>query len=101
MHIPRPTKTFTYIWPAAWYYQKSNSHRTNKEIIRWASKPIARFERHQLSLVGDGFFIDRPGWIDGAIKSSLISLHSQFNFKNMCYFNDAAINGTFCTGDFI
>lgn len=101
MQIPRPTKTFSYIWSAAWHYQKSNSHVTNKQIIRWATKPIARFGKHQLSLVGDGFYIDRPGWIDGAIKSSLISLHSQFNFTNMCYSNDAAVKGTFCTGDFI
>lgn len=101
VQIPAPTKTFTQIWPDAWHYQKSNSDVTNKQILKWALQPLSRLGKHQLSLVGEAFNIDRSGWIDGALKSSLFSLYSQFNFNTTCYQNDAAVNGVFCTADFL
>lgn len=101
VQIPTPTKTFTKIWPNAWHFQKSNTNVTNKQISRWSLQPIARFGKHQLSLVGEVFYIDRTAWIDSPIKSSLISLHSQFNFNTTCYENDAAVSGTFCSGNLV
>ncbi|UJR17156.1 hypothetical protein I4U23_004052 [Adineta vaga] len=101
VEIPRPLKTLTKLWPGAWHFQKSNSNVTNKEIRSWALKPITKYDKYRISLVGEAFDIDRSGWIDGAIKSSLLSLYSQFNFQNICYQNDAAINGNYCTENFI
>ena len=101
IQIPAPTKTFTKIWPNAWHYQRSNTDVTNKQILKWAVQPTSRLGKHQLSLVGEAFNIDRSGWIDGAIKSSLFSLYSQFNFNSNCYQNDAAVKGVFCSGNFV
>ncbi|CAF1612455.1 unnamed protein product, partial [Adineta ricciae] len=101
VEISRPIKTLTKIWPSAWHFQRSNSNVTNTELMNWALKPIGRFAKTQISLVGEAYNIDRSGWIDAAIKSSLASLYSQFNFNNVCYQNDAAINGNYCTENFV
>ncbi|CAF4109783.1 unnamed protein product [Adineta steineri] len=99
--IPSPTKTFTKVWPGAWHLQKSNTNVTNKQIMKWALQPITRFRKHEISLVGEAFNLDRSTWVDGAIKSSLMSLYSQFNFNKTCYENDGAVNGVYCSNDFI
>ena len=101
VQIPRPTKVFTQIWPAAWYAQKSNSKLTNKQIMSWAVRPLKRLSKHQFSLVSDGFNIDRTGWTEGAVKSSLISLVSQFDLKFNCVENDASSGGKFCASEYI
>ncbi|CAF1215752.1 unnamed protein product [Adineta steineri] len=101
VEIPSPTKTFTKVWPGAWHLQKSNTNVTNKQLMKWALQPIPRFRKHQISLVGEAFNLDRSGWVDGAIKSSLMSLYSQFNFNKTCYENDGAVNGNYCSNDFI
>lgn len=99
VQIPSPTKTYTKVWPGAWHFQTSNSKVTNKDIVSWALQPIKRFEKNQLTLVGEGFNIDRSTWIDGALKSSLRSLNSQFGFSNTCYSNDDASDGNYCSAD--
>jgi len=99
--IPRPTKTFTKIWSGAWHFQKANSNLTNKQIRKWALKPISTLDSNQLTMIGEAYNIDRSGWADGAVKSSLLSLHSQFTFPNQCFSNDGATEGDFCLSNFI
>ena len=97
VQIPPPTKVFTNVWPGAWHFQKRNSRLNNTQIVHWALKPLQRFDRQQLSLVGEAFLIDRSGWTDAAVKSSLITLTSQFSFAPRCFENDAAAGGQFCS----
>ena len=99
--IPAPTKTVTHLWPGAWHFQKSNTNVTNKQLARWALQPLSRFEKNRVSLVGEAYNIDRSGWIDAAIKSSLMSLTSQFQFNSSCVEDDAAVEGTYCASDYI
>ena len=101
VEIPAPTKTFTHIWPGAWHFQRSNTNVTNKELARWALNPLSRFEKNHINLVGEAYNIDRSGWIDGAIKSSLMSLASQFRLNTTCFENDAAVEGSYCASDYI
>lgn len=95
--IPRPTKILAHVWPGAWHFQTANSEFSNQQIARWALKPLRRFQPQQLSLVGEAFNLDRSGWTDGAVKSSLISLTSQFGFSPRCFANDSAAGGQFCS----
>ncbi|CAF1022288.1 unnamed protein product [Rotaria sp. Silwood1] len=101
VQIPRPTKVFTQIWSGAWHFQKANSIVSNKQIISWALYPLQRFTKHQFTLVGEAFHLDRAGWTEAAIKSSLISLTSQFDLKFKCYENDVSSGGRFCSLDFV
>jgi hypothetical protein len=101
VQIPLPTKTFTKIWPGAWHYQRSNSNVTNQDIVNWALKPITRFEKSQITLVGEAYNINQSAWTDGAVKSSMMSLNSQFKFDTGCYENDATSNGNYCSANFI
>ncbi|UJR18114.1 hypothetical protein I4U23_005014 [Adineta vaga] len=99
--IPSPKKTQVQIWHGAWHLQRRNSQFTNKDIARWALRPLKKFNKNQITLVGEAYNIDRSGWSDGAIKSSLMSLYSQFNFKKSCYQNDQAVEGEYCSNMFI
>ncbi|CAF1065631.1 unnamed protein product [Adineta steineri] len=100
--IQRPTKIFTKIWQGDWHFQTANSHITNRQILSWALNPLPRFNRNQLSLVGEAFYLNRAIWTEAAVKSSLISLTSQFNFKFNCFENDSTTSGgRFCPSDFI
>ncbi|CAF4294675.1 unnamed protein product, partial [Rotaria sp. Silwood2] len=101
VQIPRPTKVFTQIWSGAWHFQKSNSIVSNKQIIGWALHPLQRFTKNQFSLVGEVFHLDRSGWTEAAVKSSFISLTSQFDLKFKCYENDVPSGGRFCSSDFV
>lgn len=101
VQIPYPTKIFTKEWNGAWHFQKRNSAVSNKQIASWALNPLPRFTKDRLSLVGEAFFIDRSGWIDGGVKSSMISLTSQFSMKFDCFSNDAASGGQFCASSYV
>ncbi|CAF1288972.1 unnamed protein product [Rotaria sp. Silwood1] len=101
VQIPPPSKTFTHVWTGAWHFQNANSAVSNKNIFTWALNPLKRFTKDQLSLVGEAFYLDRATWIDGAVKSSLISLTSQFNMKFNCFNNDAASGGQFCSSNYV
>ena len=99
--VPSPTKTATQLWSGGWHFRKSNTNVTNPQLARWALQPLSRFEKSHISLVGEAYNIDRSGWIDGAVKSSLMSLTSQFQFNTSCVEEDAAVEGTYCASDYI
>ncbi|CAF3909361.1 unnamed protein product [Rotaria sp. Silwood1] len=95
VNIPTPTKTFYKIWPGAWHFQQAHSTFTNREIANWALQPLPRFNYQALSMVGEAYYLNRATWADGAAKSALRTLASQFKINFPCFDNDAA-EGTFC-----
>lgn len=74
-NIPSPTRTVMKVWPAAWFWLKAGTQFSIEDIATWAKKPLGD---DSLSLVGEGYFIKRSGWIDGAIRSAKNTLRSQF-----------------------
>lgn len=97
--IPQPTKIFTHIWPAAWHWLNGKTLLSNTDVAKWSLQPLKQFKKHQLSLVGEAFYIDRSGWSDAAIKSSLNSLTSQFDMPVKCLPQDSASDGKFCSNE--
>ena len=97
VQIDPPINVFAKVWPAAWHFQIGNSVFSNQRIAGWARRPLNRFHSRQLSLVGEAFNLDRSGWTDGAVKSSLFALTSQFNHTARCYEGDGATGGQFCS----
>ena len=51
VEIPRPVKTLTKVWPNV--FQRSNSNVTNTKTLNWALKPIERFDKNQISSIGE------------------------------------------------
>ena len=97
--IQRPRKIFAQYWPDGWHLQRGNSPFSNKDIARWSLNPLPRFNQSQLTLIGESFFLDRALWTEGAIKSSLVALTSQFNLQFDCFENDLPSKGRFCPSD--
>ncbi|CAF4324564.1 unnamed protein product, partial [Rotaria sordida] len=95
VNIPIPRKTFYKIWPGAWHFQRPHSTFTNREIANWALQPLPRFNHQALTMVGEAYYLNRATWADGAAKSALRALASQFKINFPCFDNDAA-EGTFC-----
>lgn len=74
--IPQPLNTVVQVWPAAWYWLGGGSQYSNADIAKWAVKPL---QGENVSLVGESYNPQRSGWSDGAYKSSLNALASQFS----------------------
>ncbi|MEI6806121.1 MAG: FAD-dependent oxidoreductase [Myxococcaceae bacterium] len=76
--IPKPLHTVVQIWPAGWYYLKAGTKFTNKQVAEWAKAPLVG---EDISLVGDSYYIQRSGWSDGAYKSSINTLNTNYGFN--------------------
>lgn len=77
--IPAPLNTVVHVWPAAWYWLGGGSQFSNADITHWAVKPLAN---ESVSLVGESYNPQRSGWSDGAYKSSLNTLQTNFGVNN-------------------
>ena len=90
VNIPRPTQTFSKVWPSAWHFQRTHSTFTNQDISNWALHPLSRFTRQTFTMVGEAYYLNRATWADGAAKSALRALASQFKMNFPCFDQDAA-----------
>ncbi|MEZ4751275.1 MAG: FAD-dependent oxidoreductase, partial [Bdellovibrionota bacterium] len=66
--IPKPRATTLHYWPAGWYYAHKSSKFSNAEIAEWSRQPLKAHPN--LMLVGEGYWLDRPGWSEGAYFSA-------------------------------
>lgn len=66
--IPRPTRTTVQIWPGAWFYVRAGAKVTNAQIAQWSIEPIKG--RPNLTLIGEAYWVNRPGYSMGAYRSS-------------------------------
>jgi hypothetical protein len=65
------------VQPNAWHFLKPFSPHTNVQIKDWALAPLGDASQ-PLCLIGEGFNLQRSGWSDGAVKSSLYCLKAHF-----------------------
>ena len=65
--IPKPIKTSMHSWEGGWYYIRAGTTLSNVEIARWSIEPLPG--RKDLMLVGEAYWPNRPGWVDGALRS--------------------------------
>lgn len=68
LKVPKPLATTFHYWPAGWYYAHKNSKYSNAEIAEWSRQPLK--DHPELMLVGEGYWLDRPGWSEGAYFSA-------------------------------
>lgn len=77
--IPAPLATNMQFWPAAWYYAKGGARASNKQIADWSLEPISG--RKDLMLVGEAYWMNRPGWSEAAYFSADKLLEARFKVK--------------------
>ena len=65
--IPKPITTTMHSWEGGWYYVRAGSQVSNTDIARWSIEPLPG--RKDLMLVGEAYWPNRPGWVDGALRS--------------------------------
>ena len=76
VNIPKPTKTVIKDWHGAWYWLESKSPFSNKYIETWATKPLVG---EDVGLASDAYFLQRTGWSEAAILSSIHLLKRQYD----------------------
>ena len=76
MNIPTPTKTVIKDWEGAWYWLESKSPFSNKYIDIWATKPLVG---EDVGLASDAYVLQRTGWSEAAILSSIHLLKRQYD----------------------
>jgi hypothetical protein len=72
------TQTTYQDWQDAWHWLKGPTKLTNGDIAIWALEPK---KGEKVSLVGEAYNLNRSGWVDGAIKSSINTLNYNFTDK--------------------
>lgn len=75
VRIGAPSRTVFREWPDAWYYLRAGNHFSNRDIFRWAVRPLPG---EDIALVSDGYNPQRSGWADAAFKSSIHWLNQRF-----------------------
>ena len=78
VRVEKANQTLSKLWDSAWYWLRAGSHYSNKDISNWALKPLLG---EDVSLVGDGYYIQRSTWSDAAIKSAINLLQHQYNLS--------------------
>ncbi len=76
VEVPRPLRTTMRFWPGGWYYVRAGSAVSNKRISEWALHPLT--DQENLSLIGEAYWPDRPGWSEGAYFSANALLDARF-----------------------
>ncbi|MBL9105997.1 MAG: FAD-dependent oxidoreductase [Myxococcales bacterium] len=77
--IPRPRKTEMYVWPGGWYYTRAGADASNQDVAAWAVTPVPG--ESTLSLVGEAYWPQRPGWSIGAYRSADAVLADKFGVE--------------------
>lgn len=78
VQISDPSKTLYWEWPDAWYYIRSGYPFSTMDIFNWAVKPIPD---ENIALVGESYNPQRATWSDGAYKSAINLLNTQYGFS--------------------
>jgi hypothetical protein len=78
--IPDPLKTYVQIWPAAWHWLRAGIEGsiTNADLFDWATHPLGD---EPVGMVGEAYNVQRSGWSDGAYKSSIHLLNTQYGMS--------------------
>jgi len=78
VQIDDATKTFYWEWPDGWYYIRSDYPFSTIDIFNWAVKPLPN---ENIALVGESYNPQRATWSDGAYKSAINLLNTQYGFS--------------------
>jgi hypothetical protein len=74
--IPEPIKTYVQYWPNAWHWLRAGTQGiTNADLYDWAVEPLSG---EDVGMVGEAYNVQRSGWSDGAYKSSINLLNTQY-----------------------
>lgn len=76
VHVPKATKTFVTDWQSGWYWLAAGSKFSNTDIKNWAARPLIG---EKVGLASDAYYIERTGWSEAAISSSINLLETQYN----------------------
>lgn len=74
--VPKPLLTTMKYWPAAWYFVRAGAKVSNKEVAKWSQEPLPG--RKNLMLVGESYWLDRPGWSEGGYFSADALIRARF-----------------------
>lgn len=77
--IPKPIKTDMQVWPGGWYYVRAGVDISNKQITDWSREPLPG--EQTLSLIGEAYWPQRPGWSIGAYNSADALLAAKFEIQ--------------------
>lgn len=77
--VPRPVRTHYQYWPDAWHWLRAGATVTNQQVYEWAAAPLGDSE--EVGLVGEAYHPRRSGWSDGAYKSSIHLLNTQYGMS--------------------
>ena len=78
VQIGDPTKTLYWEWPDGWYYIRSGYPFSTNDIFNWAVKPLPN---ENIALIGESYNPQRATWSDGAYKSAINLLNTQYGFS--------------------
>lgn len=78
VQIDDATKTFYWEWQDGWYYIRSDYPFSTIDIFNWAVKPLPN---ENIALVGESYNPQRATWSDGAYKSAINLLNTQYGFS--------------------
>lgn len=76
IEVPKPLQTSMHLWPGGWYFVHAGAKVSNAEIAKWSIEPISG--RKDLMLVGESYWLNRPGWSEGAYFSVHELLKARF-----------------------
>lgn len=78
VQIGDATKTLYWEWPDGWYFIRSGYPFSTVDIFNWAVKPLPN---ENIALAGESYNPQRSTWTDGAFKSAINLLNTQYGFS--------------------
>lgn len=78
VQIGDATKTLYWEWPDGWYFIRSGYPFSTIDIFNWAVKPLPN---ENIALAGESYNPQRSTWTDGAFKSAINLLNTQYGFS--------------------